>query len=120
MMMKTDERRKQARLESLNLLSYVCFDEQGSAVHQGMGRTINVSTDGILLETHDPIEGGRTIELTIGLKDDLVDIRGEVVYSHVNQEKGVRTGIKFVHGDDRTLAVLKQFIKAFHGEKSRG
>ena len=118
--MRTNERRRQPRLESLNLLSYVCFDEEGSAVHQGMGRTINVSTEGILLETHDPIEGGRTIELTIGLKDDLVDIRGDVIYSYVNQEEGVRTGIKFVHSNERTLAVLKRFIKAFHGEKSRG
>lgn len=118
--METVDRRKQARLESLNLLSYVCFDGKGNAVHQGMGRTINVSRDGILLETHDPIEGGRTMELTIGLKDDLVNIRGDVVYSNVNQEKKVRTGIRFVNGDDQTLAVLKRFIKAFHEKKSKG
>ena len=109
-------RRKHSRLTSFNLLAYVCFDEGGSAVHQGMGRTINVSEDGILLETHNRLEDTGTIGLTIGLKDDVVDIEGVVIYSDVDKEK-VRTGIQFVNVDEEALSVLKRFIVAFKEEK---
>ena len=115
--METVERRKHSRLTSLNLLSYVCFDERGCAVHQGMGRTINVSEDGILLETHESLEDSRTMELTIGLKDDLVDIRGDIIYSRIDKEEKVRSGIQFVNLDNDALAVLKRFIEAFKEER---
>jgi hypothetical protein len=119
-MVETLDRRRRSRLTSVNLLSFVCFDERGNAVHQGMGRTINVSEDGILLETHDPLEDSRTVELTIGLRDDLVDIRGAVIYTIIDKERKVRTGIQFVNVDEAASAVLEKFIKAFKEEEGEG
>ena len=39
--MPTKEKRKHARINSLNL-SYVCLDENNKIIKQGMGRTLNV------------------------------------------------------------------------------
>jgi hypothetical protein len=44
--MDTQEKRKHARFNSLNL-SYVCLDENNQVIKQGMGRTLNVSESGI-------------------------------------------------------------------------
>ena len=44
------DNRKHPRFDSGNLLSYVCLDNQNKIVQQGMGKTIDVSEGGILLE----------------------------------------------------------------------
>ena len=54
--MMTLEKRIKPRADSHNILSYVCLDEENEIVEQGMGRTLNVSEGGILLETHDSID----------------------------------------------------------------
>ena len=48
------ERRRHPRFESLNLISYVVYDETDNAVRQGMGRTLNISKTGICLDTYKP------------------------------------------------------------------
>jgi hypothetical protein len=72
--MQKSDKRKHNRLNTKNL-SYICLDEDQRAVKQGMGRTLNISESGILLETHFPIEAAHTVILSLGLKNDLADIR---------------------------------------------
>ena len=107
------ERRKHPRFESFNLLSYVCLDENNHALDQGMGRTLNVSEGGILLETPNPIDPKHTLVLTIGLKDDMVDIKGKVAHSKTGEDGKVRTGIQFIEMNEATFGTLKRYIIAF-------
>ena len=51
-----NNKRKHARYDSLNLLTYVCVDSDGKEWNQGMGRTLNISESGLQLETHEPID----------------------------------------------------------------
>jgi hypothetical protein len=81
--MVTKEKRKHARISSLNL-SYVCLDENNEIIKQGMGRSLNVSESGILLETHFPIDDQHIVTLTLGLEEDLVDIKGRPVHTRIN------------------------------------
>ncbi len=74
--MTSENKRKHERIESLNL-SYICLDEDENIVKQGMGRTLNISESGMLLETHFPIESKHTLRLTISLEEDLLDIKGK-------------------------------------------
>ena len=69
--MTKEEKRKHSRIDSLNLLNYVFSDELGGGLTQGMGRTLNVSESGILLETHSPIDIHSVISLTIGFEEDV-------------------------------------------------
>jgi len=107
------ERRKHPRFESLNLLSYVCLDENNRALDQGMGRTLNVSKGGILLETYNPIDPEHAMVLTIGLKDNMVDIKGRLVYSRTDEDGKFESGIKFTEMDKETQLTLEEYITEF-------
>ena len=107
--MTSKDKRKHARIESLNL-SYICLDEDKNIVKQGMGRTLNLSESGILLETHFPIESKHTLQLTISLEEDLLDITGKPVHIHSIEEGKYRIGIQFLNLDQESTKMLKKFI----------
>lgn len=110
--MATQEKRKHARVSSLNL-SYVCLDENDQIIKQGMGRTLNVSESGILLETHFPIDIKHIVSLTLGLEEDLVDIKGRPVHTRLNDKGKHEVGIEFLQPGKKARKTLKKFIDAF-------
>jgi hypothetical protein len=110
--MATQEKRKHARFSSLNL-SYVCLDENDQIVKQGMGRTLNVSESGILLETSFPIDKTHTVTLTLGLEEELVDIKGRPVHIRTNKDGKHEVGIEFFDSDKKARKTLKKFIDTF-------
>lgn len=115
--MTNQEKRKHSRIDSLNLLNYFFSDESGDGSTQGMGRTLNVSESGILLETHTPINIDDIISLTIGLEEDMVEIKGRVVYTKENDKKMYEAGIEFFDVDDKAKETLKKYITAFHARQ---
>jgi hypothetical protein len=111
--MTTKEHRKHHRFDSLNLLHYLCLDRENQSVGQGMGRTLNVSESGIRLETHVPLDTDLVVSLTIGLEDDTVSIRGNVVHVEPKAEGCFEAGIQFFDIEKNALATLKKYIAAF-------
>ena len=93
--MNDSDKRRHKRVDATNLLNFVCLGDDGEAFHQGMGRTLNVSESGILLETHKPIDPQTRISITIGIVEDLVDIEGEVVFLKENVQDIYEAGIEF-------------------------
>jgi hypothetical protein len=116
--MTLKNKRKHQRFESLNL-SYVCLDENKEVVTLGMGRTLNISVSGILLETHFPIEPQYLVVLTIGLEEDLLDINGKPIHSRSNDDGKFEVGIEFLDPDKDSILVLKDFIKRLEERKER-
>lgn len=114
--MTNDEKRKHSRIDSINLLNYVDRDEKGEEITQGMGRTLNVSESGILLETHDRIDTSHFVSLTIGFKEDVVDIEGRVIYAKKSAEGVFESGIEFFEMDDTARKILKTYIVAFNAQ----
>jgi phage terminase large subunit-like protein len=112
--MSIEEKRKHSRIDSLNLLNYLYYDENEDIAQQGMGRTLNVSESGILLETHTPLEASHLVSLTIGLQEDVVDIKGRVVYMHENTTGAFESGIEFFALDETACFVLRRYITAFY------
>lgn len=92
------------------------MDETDQVVAQGMGRTLNVSEGGILLETHIQFDTKHTVSLAIGLQDELIDILGKVVTSMAGKDENFESGIQFLEIDGATLEVLKKYIKAFKAQ----
>jgi hypothetical protein len=112
-----DGKRRYVRLESLNLLDYVLLGDKGEIVAHSMGRTLNISAKGIMLETHLPCTPGQHLLITIGLEEDLVDIKGKVKHAEQQDEKIFRAGIEFVEIDDEGNRVLLNYLKAFESFK---
>ena len=109
MPMTTENKRKHERIRSLNL-SYICLDEANNIIKQGMGRTLNISESGMLLETHFQIEPEHIVRLPISLEEDLLDIKGKPVHIRTNQEGKYEIGIEFFEFDQNSIEVLKNFI----------
>ncbi|MEE4359183.1 MAG: PilZ domain-containing protein [Desulfococcaceae bacterium] len=114
--MATHEQRKNPRVDSLNL-SYVCIDENDNILMEGMGRTLNVSESGILLETHFSILPGQNISLTLAIGEELLDIEGQVVRSTQSENSSYQTGIEFARLDLKNFSVLKKFIRLFQEQE---
>ena len=110
--MPTPEKRKHARFTALNL-SYFCLDQNDKIVKQGMGRTLNVSESGILLETAFPIDSSHTVLLNIGLEEAIVDIKGKAIHSKTNDQGLHEVGIQFLEMNETTRKTLKKYIKVF-------
>lgn len=107
--MTSENKRKHERIQSLNL-SYICLDEDNNIVKQGMGRTMNISESGILLETHFPVELEHTIRLTISLEEDLIDIIGKPMHVRSIDGGKYQIGIQFADIDADSIDILKNFI----------
>jgi hypothetical protein len=107
--MTTNDKRKHQRIMSLNL-SYICLDENNNIVKQGMGRTLNISESGILLETHFPIEPEYLVLMTIALKEDLLEIKGKPIHSRSNETGEFEIGIEFLDPDQDSIRLLYNFI----------
>jgi Tfp pilus assembly protein PilZ len=111
--MPKKERREHPRINCLNLLSYVCMNENSETVRQGMARTLDVSEGGILMETHVPIDPQYTVSLTLGLKDELTDVKGKVVHFRTDGNGKFQSGIRFTQTEEPTSRILKKVIEAF-------
>ncbi len=111
------EKRQNSRIDSLNL-SYICLDENDVKFQQGMGRTLNVSETGILLETNFPIRPEYKVLLTIGLEDDLIDMQGRVIHCKGGKDGKFETGIQFLEPDEATCQTLKNFVRQFKQQKA--
>ena len=107
--MTSENKRKHDRIQSLNL-SYICLDEDENIVKQGMGRTLNISESGILLETHFPIELKHVVQLTISLEEDLLDIKGKPVHVRSSGQGKYEIGIQFVELDQGASQIIKKFV----------
>ena len=92
-----ENQRKHERINSLNLL-HIYVKENDEVVQQGMGRTLNISESGIRLETNFSIDTKKTIWLTIGFEDDILELKGQITY-YVARGKKFEFGIRFMDLD---------------------
>jgi len=110
--MTSEDKRKHQRIPSLNL-SYICLDENNNIVKQGMGRTLNISESGILLETQFPIELEYLVIMTIALQEDLLEIKGKPIHTRSNETGKFEVGIEFLEPDQDSIQLLKNFIAKY-------
>ena len=109
-----NEKRKHSRIDSIYLLNYVRLDENDKEMMQGMGRTINVSESGIMLETHVALSENDAVEIVVGLKEDIVTIRGKVIFTQDTAAGRHQSGIQFLAIEDASLKTLRRYIDAFN------
>jgi len=110
------ENRESKRNDTLNLLDYVVIDESGNPVNRAMARTLNVSENGILLETHLPLDEGQKLIITLGLENDLCEIKGKIVRIVSAEEDKYSYGIVFYDVEEKDAAILKDFLEEFNKE----
>jgi len=109
--------RESERKDTLNLVDYVILDESGHETDRAMARTMNVSEKGILLESHKPLEKGQMLTITIGLRNELLELKGRVVHCETCANELHCSGIEFVDVSEEGMTLLRNFLKAFNNQQ---
>lgn len=117
--MPKEEKRKYPRVPTSNIVSYVCIDKDGNELDQGMGKTVNISQRGTLLETTRPIESEYILLMTIDLNNKVIQAKGEVVHTRSVESGKYLTGIHFQGNHEEVIQVVKSFILDYHKQKNQ-
>jgi hypothetical protein len=112
------DRREYPRVQTRNLISYFSVDKEGNKLTQGMGRALDISQSGILLETARRIESEHMLLVFVDLENNLATIKGKIAYCKNSEPKKFRTGISFRGTDEENIEIVKKLLKLYHTRKN--
>lgn len=107
-----EDRRKYPRVETLNFIYYVIQDD-GETITKDMGRTLDASERGLLIETHIPLVEGLRLKMDIGLGNAILELSGDVVHSRETPEGLFHSGIELDPMDNETQQQYLSYIERF-------
>jgi len=110
--------RKCPRVNTINLISHVSIDQTGKWISQGLSMALDISRNGILLETTYPIESGRLSMMTVDMDNNLIEIKGELIYCSKSDTSMYHSGIKFIGADEQVAKFVTQIIKVYNHRKN--
>ncbi|MEJ2657764.1 MAG: PilZ domain-containing protein [Desulfobacterales bacterium] len=87
------------------------MDNNGNRVKEGVGRAVNISQGGILIETHHSFEWQDILLLGIDIEGNSNCIKGKVVYCNSADSGRFRTGIEFLEVNEKILAFVIHLLK---------
>lgn len=105
------DKRKYQRIESINVINFTCHDQRHHLIGQGMGKTINLSESGMLIETPMPIEPQNTLSVNIGIDDNLVYFHGKAIHSKQADVSGFRTGVHLLQTQKSGFNAFRNHLK---------
>lgn len=111
--MKKLDRRKFPRIKVFNPIAYDCMDKDGVLVDQNMAIALDISQNGILLETAQMIQEKNIYLLFVDLEDNMARIIGRVVFSVKNKDGNFKSGINFQGDSDENIAFATRLIQAY-------
>ena len=107
------EKRKSPRVSTINLISYAGMGEGGVSVDQGMGKALDIGQGGILMETPVPIQAQYMLLTAMDVNEELIKVKGRVIYCRETQPGIFHTGVRFTESDEKVRVVVAEMIKAF-------
>ena len=114
----TPDQREFPRVEACNLISYAVTDRGGSLTDQRMGRALDVSQNGICLETARQVKSETISLMTSDVEENLIEIKGRVAYSQKSGQNLYRTGIRFEGTYDENIGFVKNLIRVYHNRRN--
>ncbi len=111
--------RQYARVKTNNLISYAGIDAQGTVIKQGMGRALDISQNGLMLESGCPIESEYISLLSAAPDDRLITIVGKVAYTRQDRPGCYRIGIRFTGSHEENVQFATSLIKTFHHRRTK-
>ena len=112
------ENRRNARVDTINLIAYLVLDNEGNKLSQGMGAAQNISPSGLLLNTTQMIDTQNISLLSNDPEDNLIEINGKVVYCRQIQSGNYETGVHFKGTQNENIQFVKSLVKVFYSRKS--
>lgn len=115
---KVADRRKHQRIKTQNLISHFSFDELGKLDSQGIGKAIDISKGGILIETLHPIESDSISLMAVDLENNLIEIKGRLMHLKKSPAGTYLSGIEFVDNDKQVINFIIKLVKVYNHRKS--
>lgn len=115
---KTRDKRRFIRYDSLHLLDFLELDDEGNFGTYSMGRTIDVSIDGLKLETSHPIQPNTRLLVTIGIEEDLIDLEGRATHARPKDGRHI-TGVTFLRITKEGRRILSRYVEAFNKRRKQ-
>ena len=119
--MSKSERRKHPRVKIYYPISCDGLDENGNIVEQYMGIALDISQNGLLIETSFLIES-RCLKLMAVDQDNnnLIEIKGKVVYSKQGETATkYKTGLRLQGTHTENVQFAQKLIRAFYYHKKQ-
>jgi CRP-like cAMP-binding protein len=105
------DRRRYERIDSVNMINYTQLDDAQQRSGQGMGRTLNLSEAGMLIETPAPIIPDHQLSINIGLAGELVFFRGKVAYTQSRHRSQHFTGVRFTRSEKSGFNAFCRYLR---------
>ncbi|MEJ2730868.1 MAG: hypothetical protein P8185_20595 [Deltaproteobacteria bacterium] len=113
------ERRVYPRVRTCNLISYMAIRENGEIIDLGMGRALNISQNGIFLETPRVLFSEYISLMSVDMDNNLIEIKGQVMYSGISGSGMVGNGIRLIGEHHENIQFATKLIKVFYFRKNR-
>lgn len=84
-----------------------------------MGKALNVSQNGIFLETNRIISSENISIMAVDLDNNLIEVKGKVVYSKDNGYGKFGNGVTFQDDPEKSIKFVSSLIRVFCSRKNR-
>jgi hypothetical protein len=105
------------RVKVNKALSYNSLDINSNIVERYTGVALNVSQNGIQLETDRLIETKYILLMFFDYRSNYVATRGEIIYSRQNDSGKFWTGVSLQGKNGDNLQFIKRLIQSYHYHK---
>ena len=111
---RAQDRRRSLRLNAQCPCTYTRFDDQGRPYDQRPCQTLDLSSEGLGLQSDFPVDSGETLRIAIALGDNLVSFNGRVAHVDCLPDRGFRFGIAIRDIGKMERIALTRFIYYFN------
>jgi predicted Zn finger-like uncharacterized protein len=111
------DRRKFPRAKTRNLIAHITVGRDGQVLSQGMGKALDISKGGMLLETLFPVEKGTLSLMAVDKDLSLFEMKAELVYCKKTSSGRYHSGIEFSDTDSQVIESITKLIKAYNHRK---
>ena len=100
------------------MVFYTSIDDNNVESDQGVGKAIDISQGGLLLESHSAIETEKILLTTVNEKNELMEIKASVAYCREKKPGVFHTGVQFQEESDKIRQIVVGMIKIYNLEKN--
>ena len=100
------------RFETLNLVALIHRDAEGRVDLETVGRTLDLSEGGILLEMPEAVpQGNNEVWVTLGIRNHVFEATGQIVHQRLLENGNLAIGISFRNLPSQWSEVIAEFLR---------
>ena len=111
------ERRKHPRTNIHFPVYFICIDNDGNEMIQDIAKVLNISENGILMESSYNLPSANYVKIMASIKDNYtIEVKGKVVYTITVAKGKFMIGISFQDTSDKIFKFTKNLIDDFRSK----